>query len=804
MTDSRFFEVLDWTELLKRLAAETQSPAGRARCLELPLSANAREASRRMAAVAELAAMLRAGESLPSLAAPEIEASLISAEKGIVLGADGLRPIAVSVAAAEAVRRAFAGTPVFSRTPTPEIAALVQKLDPPRGLARTIGQTFDASGEISDGASPELARLRGERIGLAEHARGAIEALMRSEEFGNVLQDQFFTVRAERYVLPLKASAKSLGLGIVHDTSRTGETVFVEPTALVGANNRLKVIELDIRHESRRILETLTADVAAVAPALRATAATLAALDVVAASARLAIGYGGTAIELVDEAVIDLRQARHPLLALALTEAGGAGKVVANDVALGGSAAALLIVSGPNAGGKTVLMKTVGLAALMARAGLLIPVERGSRIGLFTSVRADIGDRQSVLGDLSTFSGHLANLAEILNAPYEGPTLVLLDELMAGTNPDQGAALARATAETLAERPVLGVITTHYDSLKALAESDARFANAGMEYDLERLRPTFRLAVGAPGRAYAFDIAARMGLPGSLLDRARALAGASSVGLETAIARLEAREAALARDAERLAEAEAIARTTADAQNEAALALSRRERELGHRSREAVEAAIAEARAEIRGVVRRAQDAGTSRAAEAGREELGRVGAAALAKLPAPDAPVPVPAAQLEIGARVRVESLGADGVVAQPPDARGRAKVTVGKMTIEIGADGLRPIAGASRRTARAAAAVAGVAHGREDALALVSQLGAPTVDLRGQSGDDALAQVEAALDRAALAGQSHLMVVHGHGTGTLRKRVRAYLDDSAYVARWAPGSSRQGGDGVSIVELR
>ncbi|HSY39378.1 MAG TPA: Smr/MutS family protein, partial [Polyangia bacterium] len=350
--------------------------------------------------------------------------------------------------------------------------------------------------------------------------------------------------------------------------------------------------------------------------------------------------------------------------------------------------------------------------------------------------------------------------------------------------------------------------TTHYDSLKALAESDPRFANAGMEYDLERLRPTFRLAVGAPGRAYAFDIASRMGLPGPLLDRARALAGASSVGLETAIARLEAREAALARDAERLAEAEAAARATAEAQNEAALALTRRERELGHRSREAVEAAIAEARAEIRGVVRRAQDAGTSRAAEAGREELGRVGAAALAKLPTPDAPAPVSAAQLEIGARVRVESLGADGVVAQPPDARGRAKVTVGKMTIEIGADELRPIAGTPRRATRAAAAAAvtGARNtgGGEDALALVSQLGSPTVDLRGQTGDDALEQVEAALDRAALAGQSHLVVVHGHGTGALRKRVRAYLDESAYVARWAPGSSRQGGDGVSIVELR
>jgi DNA mismatch repair protein MutS2 len=800
--NARFLEVLDWRELTKRLGAEAQSAAGRALCLDLALAPEAAEAARRMAAVAELAAMLRAGEPLPSLAAPEIEPALGAAEKAIVLGADELRPIAALADLAEGARRALLA-PRGGRPAIPEIAALAARLDPPRGLARTIGTTFDASGEISDAASPELARLREERKGLAENARGAIERLMRSDEYAPVLQDQFFTVRAERFVLPLKASAKSLGLGIVHDTSRTGETVFVEPTALVAANNRLKVVELDIRRESRRILEALTADVAVSAEALRTSAAVLAALDALTASARLGIGYGGTAIEIAPEPIVDLRAARHPLLALA--HAGGAGAVVANDVALGGAAPRILIVSGPNAGGKTVLMKAVGLAALMARAGLLVAAAPGSRIGFFAEVQADIGDRQSVLGDLSTFSGHLANVGEILNAPAAGPALVLLDELMAGTNPDQGAALARATAETLAERPVLAVITTHYDSLKALGESDARFANAGMEYDLERLRPTFRLAIGAPGRAYAFDIAARMGLPAPLLERARALAGGSSVGLESAIARLEAREAAAAREGERLAEAEAAASATAAAQREAALALARRERELGHKAREAVEASVAEARAEIRDVVRRAQEAGTSRAAEAGREELARVAAAALEKLPRPEARARVEAPALEVGARVRVARLSAEGVVAQLPDARGRAKVTVGKMTLDVGADELSPVAGANRQATRAAAAVAARAPAAsEDALALVSQGSAPSVDLRGQTGDDALAAVEAALDRAALAGQSHLVVVHGHGTGALRKRVRAYLDDSPYVARWAPGTARQGGDGVSIVELR
>jgi DNA mismatch repair protein MutS2 len=816
VSGDRSAAALDWDELTARLAAAAESPAGRALCRALPLAPDADAARRRMAAVAELAALLGAGETLPSLAAPEIEAALVAAEKAVVLGAEEVRPVATLASLAEGARRYFlAGSaPGSARPPSPEISALAEGLDPPTALARTIAGTFDASGEISDAASPELARLRAERKGLADHARTAIETLMRAEEYASVLQDQFFTIRAERYVLPLKASAKSLGLGIVHDTSRTGETVYVEPTALVAANNRLKVVELDIRRESRRILEALTADVAAVAPSLRRCAEILAALDALTAAARLGVGYGGSAVRIVDGAVIDLRQARHPLLALNHPT----GEVVANDVALGGEHPPLLIVSGPNAGGKTVLMKTVGLAALMARAGLLVAAAPDSRVGFFAGVRADIGDRQSVVGDLSTFSGHLANVGAILNAPAAGPTLVLLDELMAGTNPDQGAALARATAETLAAGPVLAVITTHYDSLKALGESDARFANAGMEYDLERLRPTFRLALGAPGRSYAFDIAARMGLPAALLERARELAGASSVGLESVIARLEAREAALAREAERLATAEAAATATAEAQHAAADALARRERELGRNAREAVEAAIAEARAEIRAVVKRAQEAGTSRAAEAGREELARIAADALAKLPAPEpaAAAATAGAPLEVGARVRVDRLGADGVLAQLPDARGRAKVAVGKLTVEVGVDELRPAANVPRREARAAAAAGrasssrggaeqgGAAGGGEDSLALVSPASSPTVDLRGQTGDDALAAVEAALDRAALAGDANLVIVHGHGTGALRKRVRAYLDDSPYVARWSPGTPRQGGDGVSVVQLR
>jgi DNA mismatch repair protein MutS2 len=795
---------LDWPELLVQLAARAQSDAGRAVCLGLPLPDGPEPARRSMTAVNELAKVLRRGEALPSLAVPAVEVALSTAEKGLVLGHDEIRPVAELCAVAEGVRRFFDGAAAAGRPPALELEGYAAAVDAEPQLARVLRETFDAAGEIRDSVSPVLARLRRERQQLADGARGAVEELMRTEEFAPFLQDEYVTVREERYVLPVKASAKSMGLGIVHDTSRSGETVYVEPMALVAANNRLKMAELEIRAECRRILEELTARVAAAAPGLRTTAQALVALDVLAAQARLGVAYDGVAVELADAPVVDLRQARHPLLAL--RAAREKFRVVANDVALGAEgneSPRLLIVSGPNAGGKTVLLKTVALSALLARAGMLVPAAAGSRVGFFAEVLADIGDQQSVIGDLSTFSGHLAQVAEILK--YEGaPALVLLDELMAGTNPEQGAALARATAEALAARPGLAVITTHYDSLKALAEGDGRFVNAGMEYDMTNLRPTFRLAVGTPGRSYALDIATRLGLPAALLDRARALAGGSSVGLEAVIGSLEAREAQLATETQQLALARASLAASEEQQRASAAALEKRERELGRHSREAIEESVREALQALRAIVRDAQRAGTARAAEDARVEVGRAAGEAIARLPAAlPAPAPERPPTLEIGARVFVPSMGAQGVVTRSADARGRVKVSVGAISVEVEAAQLGKGAAAAK-AARASVSGGAPRGASPDELSIAIQSASNTVDVRGQRADEALRAVETFLDRAALGGTSPVFIVHGHGTGALRKEIRAYLERSPYVARWAPGGPRQGGDGASVVELR
>jgi DNA mismatch repair protein MutS2 len=741
----------------------------------LPLCESAAEARERMADVSELQTLLRLGESLPGLGFPEIEAHLLAVGQGAPLGPEELRQVADFCETAASARRFYGRVADQDpRVQAPRMSKLAAGLGYHDELVRMARETFDAAGELRDGASPDLGRLRRERDLVAARVRSEADRLLQSEEYAPFLQDQFVTLREDRFVLPLRASFKSMGLGIVHDTSRSGETVFVEPTALVELNNRLKVAEIEIRRESRRILEELAGVVSQAAEGLRQDREILTRLDFLAAAARLAVAYDGTPVEIVDQPIVDLRLLRHPLLALRAVESRS--KVTPNDVALGQvaehSTAKVLVVSGPNAGGKTVLLKSVGLAALLARAGLPVPAAPGSRVGFFHQVLADIGDQQSVMGDLSTFSAHLANLSGILDlaqAANGENLLILCDELMVGTHPQQGAALAGAMLEVLADAPGLVMVTTHFDNLKAMAETDGRFRNAGMEYDLQKLRPTFRLKDGVPGRSYAFDIAARIGLPAPVLDRARALMDASHLGLEETLRNLQEREQALERSNQaleaarrELEQAKQDLDTQADASQAAAAALTRRERELAVRSREAVDAAVREAREAISEIVREAKRTRTAQAVEAARAALERKAKETTAALPEAE-PLDVTKLRQALANR----ALGVSSTSKKASTHAARA---------------------ASERPAEPAA----------------MQTGANTLDLRGQRADEALGELEAFLDRTALEGADTVFIIHGHGTGALRKVVREYLATSPYVERFRPGGTGEGGDGVSVVSLR
>ncbi len=768
----RYLEFLDWPDVCAELALRAESSRGVTVCQTLPLCESPEEARERMAEVSEAVAILRAGENLPALNFPEIEAHLRSVAQGVPLGPEELRLVAEFCEVVTGARRFFGRIQPEAALQTPRLSRLAAKLGYHEELVHLARETFDATGELRDSASPELARLRYERDQLGARAREQAERILRSDDYAPYLMDQFVTLREDRFVLPLRASFKSMGLGIVHDTSRTGETVFVEPTALVDLNNRLKVAEIEIRRESRRILEELAAAIAGAAPLLRDDRETLTRLDVIGAAARLSQAYAGSEVEIVAEAIVDLSSVRHPLLAL--RAAKEKSKVTANSLVLGevagSSTAKALVVSGPNAGGKTVLLKSIGLAALLARAGLHVPAAAGSRVGFFHRVLADIGDQQSVRGDLSTFSAHLANLSgilEIAETAVDENLLILCDELMVGTHPEQGAALARAMLEALADTPGLIVVTTHFDSLKALAEGDARFRNAGMEYDLANLRPTFKLKDGMPGRSYALDIAARIGLPEAVLGRARSLMNEGSLGLEETVRNLQEREQALERASQELDQAKEDLEQArleledrAGAEKAAAEALTRRERELAMRSREAIDAAVREARNAISDIVKEMRRERSPQAVEAARTALDKKAKEVTAQLPEPP---PLNVSKLREALANRGFGSGKKNPPLSPPrqpEARKEAPV--------------------------------------------VLQSRANTLDLRGQRADDALVELEAFLDRTALEGADAVFIIHGHGTGALRKVVREYLATSGYVARYRAGGAGEGGDGVSVVSLK
>ena len=479
--------------------------------------------------------------------------------------------------------------------------------------------------------------------------------------------------------------------------------------------------------------------------------------------------------------------------------------------------ARLLVVERPGTrSGKTILLKTVALSTLLARAGLLVPAEPGSRVGFFAAVLADIGDQQSVAGDLSTFSGHLATSRQRSCALIDGgaPALVLHRRASwRARTPEHGHwQLARATAEALAERAGLAVLTTHYDSLKALADGDGRFVNAGMEYDLASLRPTFRLQLGTPGLQYALDIATRMEMPRALVDRARTLAGAASVGLETTLASLK--PSARPRWRPRRAASNRIARRAR--RRRGAPARGRGGARAGESA--GARAPLFSAKAVEAQVLRRAPPSPPSCETRSGQVNR--------APPPRPARRCgrrrgrgarPPPGAAARAGAirsrrdprahrrRARLRAVdGRRGRRRARPTRAGGSRSPSGSLTLEPrrgrAAQGLGRRGSPRRRLARRARPKLGPL----DELTIAIQNANNTLDLRGQRADEALRAVESFLDRAALGGVSPVIIVHGHGTGALRKRVRAYLAGAAYVARWAPGSSRQGGDGVSIVELR
>ena len=669
------------------------------------------------------------------------------------------------------------------------------ELDAAPELAERIVRSVDESGELLDSASAELGAIRKRLRTAQDRVRERLNAMLRSSQMAGIIGEPIVTVRAGRYVIPIRAEAKGRVKGIVHDQSASGATLFIEPLTVVELNNAWTEATLAEAREEERILDELSAEVETRAESLRDSLAALARADLWIARARLGSAMDGVRPTVADDAA-ELLSARHPLL--------GAGAVPI-DLRLGDRFGyRALVVTGPNTGGKTVSLKTLGLLSLMHQAGLRVPAAGGARLPVFGRVMADIGDEQSIAQSLSTFSSHLRNVVRFVSDAKPG-TLILLDEVGAGTDPAEGSALAMAILARLLDAGAMVAATTHYAELKTFATEHPGVTNAAVEFDVTTLRPTYRLTIGLPGKSQAFAIAERLGLPDEILADARDRISAEHASMEETLAAIaraqEAQAAALsAAEAER-AEASAerdlarggVARARreageilADARRTADELLARAERE------------VAEVRREL---TRQRNLAGGRRGANAAAlEEMTkrarRVRTEAPSPVAEPEDEVEPGGPQPRVGLWARSRTLGSAGRIVEISGRTGRVTLETEGARLVVPSDDVEvvpePISGPAPRDVAA-----------EEMRRRAAERVSPTLDLHGERVEAALERLHAYLDDALLAGLDSVVIVHGVGTGALRRAVREALREHPRVQGMRGGRKDEGGEGATVAEL-
>jgi DNA mismatch repair protein MutS2 len=796
--DPRSLDLLELPAVRRRLAGHAFFDGGRALALEISPSPDADEVAARQAETGEALWLARIGVSGPG-GAFDVRPAVREAERGAVLDIEVLDEV---LATAMVVLETHA-TLISHDEDAPLLAERVRGVEtgPLNGILVAFEAALDRRGGLLDTASPELARLRREVVRARENAAAQTREL--AARVRTHLQESFITERGGRPVLAVKASSRSAVPGLVHDSSGSGQTLFVEPFALVEHNNRAREMEIAERQECERILGALSRTAGDAAPVLDGAVAALAAIDLAFARAALSIEWEGCEVEVGEEVLLD--GARHPLL--------DPRSAVPVDLPLGTLRA--VVVSGPNTGGKTVTLKTLGLFALLHQCGLRPPARR-ARLPVFDQVLADIGDDQSIAMSLSTFSGHVRNLIAIMEEAGTR-SLVLLDEVAGGTDPAEGAALAQAVLERLVDKGARVLATSHLAELRDWAGATPEAANAAVGFDAATLASTYEFRLGEPGASHALAVAERLGLPADVLARARGHLAPERRAVEDLL--LEADAARAAARAERSRVEEERARM-----EDARAAAERRERDLEKRiatmkeradderakarraaadELAALTADLQALRAEIR-TARAADAAGAREGAvgESARERDRRLGAAdrmiaqARGSLAGLDAPAAQPefTRPVQVGDRVTDRVLGMHGTVLAIEGSQADIQGPLARIRIPLDrlVPGRGPVPSSKREESD-----------RVD-VTLPQEASSPEIDLRGRRAEEVRYAVRERIDAASMAGLARLRVIHGHGTGALRSVVREELTRHPLVARMEPAPPGEGGDGATIAHLR
>ena len=791
--NSHALNVIEFPRTLALISERAGSPLGAERVRELRPIVDRELIEREHARVAAVRSLVSAEEPWSLHGVPDARSALTRLRvEGASLAAADLLVIGSLLRSSRVTRESLRGARA-SAIVTAVLAEQIQALIANKTIEDTIARVIDDDGQVRDDASPALRKIRRELKGSQGELIKLLERAMAKLDQHQRVADMSVTVRNGRYVIPVRREALSAVGGIVHDASQTGGTLFVEPPAAVEAGNRIRELQSDEIEEVERILAELTDQIRPHRDELTLSLEALVVLDSLVARARYAIEFRCAPADLTDSTEgFSVVQGRHPLLIAQGLD------VVPFDLEMFPNERTLLI-SGPNTGGKTVLLKALGLFSALVQSGIPAPVAAGSRIAVFDNVYADVGDEQSILASLSTFSAHLKNLVEVLSSST-AHSLVLIDELGSGTDPIEGAALGGAILEALTARGTLTVATTHLGALKELATEVDGVVNASLQFDPVALAPTYRLTKGIPGRSYGISIARRLNLPGDVLERAEQRIPTDERRVTALLAELETREKSLGateRETTEIAEdAKERARRVAERERN----VTQREREVERASRQEARRYLLEARADVERTIRElkaASEAGDDAARDARKrvEQLANDQGRELDRLerPTETARAANDDAEVSVGDFVEVETLG--GRVGRVMEVRdNEAVVAVGVMKLAV------PMGSLRLSTAEAATPQIAVAMRGDVPEVHVSS----EIDLRGLRVDEVETIVMHAVDAAVRADLKSIRIIHGKGTGALRDRVGEMLRKESRVSNFRLGAWNEGGAGVTVVELK
>jgi DNA mismatch repair protein MutS2 len=785
--------VLEYDKVRDIVAGFAASEPGRAAVASLAPEAGHEAVASLLEKTREFIRILERGESPPLDGIRDVRQPVEKLRvDGALLQPQELLDIASTLAAGRRLRNFFErqdGRSAGAGLPSAGLLrAMAARITPIKEIEDAVSAALDETGEVRDSASPGLRRVR-KLIGRTrEEILERMSRILRDSGTQKVVQEAVVTIRDDRYVLPLKPNFRQSLNGVVHGQSGSRATLFVEPLDILEQNNRLAELRMEEREEVERVLRELTATAARHAESIGRTADALAEIDAVSARARFGVEYRGTVPEVSERRKIRLRAARHPLL---VWKKKGGGEAVPNDIELAEDCRAL-IISGPNAGGKTVVLKTLGLLCLMAQSGLPVTAAEGSALPVFSDVFADIGDEQSLEEDLSTFSSHVSRIAEILREARRD-SLVLLDELGSGTDPSEGAALGAAVLSGLLARGCVSVVTTHHSALKLFGSRTEGAMNAAMEFDPETLKPTYRYIPGRPGRSYGLPMAERLGVPEEVIRDARSRLSEDEAGLGRLLEQIES-DSREQRTMREQAEQE-LAAARKDREEAAALRKTASEDVRGMKTR-----AKQEAREVLSSLRQKLKDLSKRETLDRAGIRMERAAVEGLAgKLEPEEAEVfERPAAgpyEFHAGDRVRVPRLKKSGTV-----------LSSHKDVIEVDAGGIKlRIPKREALPLEQAAAVKQASPARGWSAELEEHEGLPDrLNLLGLRVDEALAEVDRFIDRAGVAGFSIVTIIHGLGTGALKAAVTGFLKSHPLVSSIRPGEPAEGGAGVTVAELK